>query len=137
LDKRCTFVIDASLPLGLIANTAAVLSLSLGRFAPDLVGASLHDASGTEHSGITTAVMPILKGDADGIRALRAKAEARADSELFIVDVTDAAQTTKSYSDYEAKLAGMATDELRYLGICLYGPAAVIKSLTGNLPLLR
>lgn len=137
MSKRCAFVIDAALPLGLIANTAAVLSLSLGRFAPDLVGPSLHDASGAEHSGITTAVMPILKSDSEGIRALRTKAAGRADPDLFIVDVTDAAQSTKSYDDYKSKLAEAPVDKLRYLGICLYGPEALIKSLTGNLPLLR
>lgn len=135
--NKCVFVIDHNLPLGLIANTAAVLSLSLGQRNPDLVGPDLRNKDGEAHAGITTIVMPILKGDKNVIHTLCKKAKSMADSGLQVIDVTDAAQTTRNYADYAHKLSERSSDDLRFLGVCLYGPHDVVKSLTGNLPLLR
>ncbi|MEJ2419021.1 MAG: DUF2000 domain-containing protein [Exilibacterium sp.] len=36
--NKCVIVIDQNLPVGIIANTAAVLSLSLGRLNPEMIG---------------------------------------------------------------------------------------------------
>lgn len=58
--KKCVFIVDKTLPLGLVANTCAVLSLSLGKNHPELVGDNLHDKDGNIHAGITTVVMPVL-----------------------------------------------------------------------------
>jgi len=38
LDKNCVMVIDGSLPLGVIANTAAMLGITIGQRLPQLVG---------------------------------------------------------------------------------------------------
>lgn len=135
--NKCVFVIDHSLPLGLIANTAAVLSLSLGQRNPELVGPDLQNKDGETHAGITTIVMPVLKGDKDVIYSICRKAKALDHPGLQIIDVTDAAQTTKNYADYASKLAEKASEELRFFGVCLYGPIDIVKSLTGSLPLLR
>jgi hypothetical protein len=135
--NKCVFVIDHSLPVGLIANTAAVLSLSLGRLNPQLVGPDLQNKDGETHAGITTIVMPVLKGDQDVIYSICKKAKSLAHSGLQVFDVTDAAQSTKNYTDYANKLSTKASEELRFLGVCLYGPTDLVKSLTGSLPLLR
>jgi len=135
--NKCVFVIDHSLPLGLIANTAAVLSLSLGQRNPELVGPDLQNKDGETHAGITTIVMPVLKGDQDVIQSICKKAKSLGHPSLQVIDVTDAAQSTKNYNDYAHKLAERSSDELRFLGICLYGPNDIVKSLTGSLPLLR
>jgi len=134
---RCAFIIDQTLPPGLVANTAAVLAATLGAKRPDIVGRDLHDADGNRHPGLTEIVMPILKSDPDGLKALLGRAEAQTDADLGMIGVTDAAQQAKSYGDYAARLSAARRDELRYLGLCLYGPAALVRSLTGNLPLMR
>ncbi|HEX8818367.1 MAG TPA: DUF2000 domain-containing protein [Archangium sp.] len=135
--NKCVFVIDAELPLGLIANTAAVLALSLGQRHPELVGADLPDGGGDLHAGLTTLVMPVLKGSAGTLGGIRRKVQAMPGAGLLLIDVTDAAQQTKTYDDYAQRLGETGSGDLRYLGLCIYGPADTVKSVTGNLPLLR
>ncbi|PWC57388.1 hypothetical protein TSH7_25970 [Azospirillum sp. TSH7] len=134
---RCAFIIDRALPPGLIANTAAALSMTLGKLRPELVGCDLQDADGIGHPGITTIVMPILVSDAEGLRALRRSAAEREADGLGVIGMTDVAQRAKSYDDYRQRLAAARQEELRYLGLCLHGPAALVRSLTGSLPLLK
>lgn len=54
-----------------------------------------------------------------------------------MVDFTDAAQTSHTYEVYTQKIAALPSDELRYLGLALYGKKDVVNRLTGSLPLLR
>lgn len=133
--NKCVFIIDNTLPTGLIANTCAVLSLSLGKAHPELVGSDLHDKDGDVHAGITTVVMPILGAPGREVVAIRQKA--RGNAELRVIDVSNIAQRTKTYADYAAQLSETPGELLQYFGICLFGPAPLIKSLTGSLPLLR
>ncbi|MDA8063931.1 MAG: DUF2000 domain-containing protein [Thermaerobacter sp.] len=130
---KCVMVIDGDLPLGLIANTAAVLALSLGARIP-LLGPEVVDGSGSPHAGITTTPIPILKGEAEKVRDIRAQAAGM--GEMFVVDITNAAQTTRNYEDYTAKLCRTTESELRYLGVAIYGPKKAVSRLTGNLPLM-
>lgn len=134
---RCAFVIDQSLPRGLIANTAAILAMTLGRDRPELVGHAVQDADGVRHEGITRIVMPILTADADRLMTLKRLAGPHAASGLGLIDVTEAAQRAKDYQAYEVRIGSMRHDDLRYLGLCLHGPGALVRSLTGDLPLLR
>ncbi|MBK1837176.1 DUF2000 domain-containing protein [Azospirillum sp. YIM B02556] len=134
---RCAFIIDHALPTGLIANTAAALSMTLGKARPDLVGCDLQDADGVGHPGITTIVMPILVADAGGLQALRRQAAELESDGLRVIGMTDVAQRAKSYDEYGRRLAATRQEELRYLGLCLHGPAALVRSLTGSLPLLK
>jgi len=134
---RCAFIIDQALPQGLIANTAAILAMTLGKERPDLVGHDVRDADGNRHQGITSIVMPILASDADGIKALRGRAEINESAGLGLIDVTDTAQEAKNYGAYETRIGETRHDDLRYLGLCIYGPAALVRSLTGNLPLMK
>ena len=142
--KKCVLVIRDDLPRGLQVNTAAVLALSIGKRAPDVVGPDVEDATGALHSGITTIPIPILKADEKTIRsiaeagwALTNRSPKAAEQDLYLVDVTDAAQTTKDYRSYREKLLTTPSEKLRYLGIALYGAEAAVRSLTGSLGLLR
>jgi hypothetical protein len=56
---------------------------------------------------------------------------------VFVVDFTDAAQTSHTSADYTRKIAAMPADELRCLGLALYGKRETISKLTGSLPLLK
>ncbi len=134
---RCAFIIDRSLPQGLVANTAAILAMTLGMERPDLVGPDVRDADGNRHRGITSVVMPILAADAEGLKALRGRAASQEPAGLGLIGVTDAAQQAKSYDAYAARLAETPQEGLRYLGLCVHGPADLVRSLTGNLPLMK
>jgi AraC-like DNA-binding protein len=48
---KVVMIIDKELPLGLIANTAAVLGASLGKMVDGLIGGDLRDADGNVHLG--------------------------------------------------------------------------------------
>ncbi|BDG32580.1 DUF2000 domain-containing protein [Parageobacillus thermoglucosidasius] len=100
MEMKCVMVIDADLPAGLIANTAAVLALTLRKEIEGIIGPTVKDGSGHPHAGITTIPIPILKGNSQKIKELRNKLYAEEFSDLLVVDFTNAAQTTKSYEEY-------------------------------------
>lgn len=57
-----TVVYDEELPLRIIANTAAVMGITLGKAMPEVVGADVRDESGHTHLGIIEFPVPILRG---------------------------------------------------------------------------
>lgn len=132
-DFKMVIVIDEGLPVGLQCNTAAVLSLTLGEKIKGLIGEDLKDKDGVVHTGLTKIPLPILKALGEQISQIYK--ESLNDQNLLMVDITDAAQTTKNYKDYEDKLKSL--NELKLLGIALAGPNKLINKLTGNLALLR
>lgn len=133
--NKSVIVVDEALPIGLMVNTASVLALTLGHRVEGLIGPDLKDGSGDTHVGITTLPVPILKADSRKISFIRN--EAASSDAVLVVDFTDVAQSTKTYDDYAALLESRAADQLRYLGVALYGDKRVINRLTGSLPLLR
>ncbi len=133
--EKCVLIIDEQLPAGLAVNTGVVLAFTLGSRLAALIGPDVPDGSGQIHPGITTLPFPILKARADQIKAIRLRAGEM--ESLFVVDFTDAAQTSKEYQDYTAKLAALPAGELQYLGLALYGKREAVSKLTGSLPLLR
>jgi hypothetical protein len=135
--NKCVMIIDNSLPIGLIANTAAVLSLTLGKKIDGIIGSDVSDSSGQIHVGITNIPIPILKASSECIRELRMRIIQEEFSDILVVDFSNAAQMTKNYNDYTEKIAQFGTKELQYLGIALYGDKKKITKLTGNLPLLK
>src|SRR5689334_11273268 len=131
---KCVMVINYELPLGLIANTAAVLAISLGNKIDGMVGDEVFDQDGCLHTGITQMPIPLLKGNHDTIRALREKLLSTND--IYFVDFCDVAQRSKHYDEYRTRLQSTPAAQLNYLGIALCGPVQAVKSLTGNLALL-
>ena len=71
---KCVMIFDESLPVGVIANTAAIMGASLGKADPDVVGITPVDMDGNEHSGLIQFPVPILKSDSDTIQDIRKKA---------------------------------------------------------------
>lgn len=133
-ERKCVMVVEESLPAGLAANAAGVLAFTLGREANFAVGPGVLDGSGMRHVGITRIPIPVLRADGDTLRRLRYEAES---AELLAVDFTEAARTSKTYEEYERKLAATKATELDYLGLALYGDRKAVEKLTGSLPLLR
>jgi hypothetical protein len=132
---KCVIVINETLPLGLIANTATVLGICIGQRVPDLLGPDVVDGSGGVHAGIVTVTVPILRADAVALVTLRQRASEAEDLTLF--DFAAPAQESRTYPDYQERMAATPADELAYLGIGLYGAQRTVKKLTGNLALLR
>ena len=134
---KCVIVVDHTLPVGLIANASAVLGMSIGNKVDDIIGEDGRDKDGTVHRGITRAVVPVLKGDAQLNRTLFEKLNQLDHEELFYVDFCDVAQRCVDYADYLDRLQQVPADEIAYLGIAICGPDKQVNSLTGSLGLLR
>ena len=132
---KCVMVIDKNLPPGLLVNTAGLLGATLGRREEAIIGPDVADASGSSHTGILNITLPILAADADTIKAIREKAVKT--EGLLVVDFTETAQKALKYEDYTERLEGKHAEELKYLGVALYGPKKPVNRLVGNLPLLR
>ena len=136
-EQKCVMVIDAALPLGLIANTAAMLGITIGRRLPQMVGEDVTDASGNTHTGISTYPISMLKGSEELLGELRLQLFSTEFSELTIVDFSDVAQKINVYADFVQKSRETPESEHHYYGIALFGDKKKVNRLTGMLPLLR
>ena len=136
-NEKCVMVIDENLPLGIIANTAAIMGITLGKKMPEVVGSDVVDKTGNEHLGIIEFPVPILKGNIDSIKAIREKLYEPDFSDLTVVDFSDLAQSCKTYDEFIGKMGTAAEPDLNYFGIAICGTKKKINKLTGSMGLLR
>lgn len=127
-------VVDIALPAGRAANAAAVIALTLGRRHPHLAGADLVDASGHAHPGLIPIGIAVLAAPAAELRTLRAKA---LKSEIDVVDFPSEGQMTTDYAEFGARVRGIATDDLSYAGVGLYGRRKAVGRVVGRFSLLK
>lgn len=136
-NEKCVMVIDEHLPMGIIANTAAIMGITLGKKMPEVVGTDVIDKTGNEHLGIIEFPIPILKGSMESMNAIREKLYTPEFSDLTVVDFSDLAQGCKSYNEFIEKMKETSESDLNYLGIAICGAKKKVNKLTGNMPLLR
>ena len=136
-NEKCVIVVDENLPLGIIANTAAILGITMGMKMPDVVGNDALDLEGNPHMGIIQFPVPILKGNTELLKKLRTKLFEPQFSELTVVDFSDLAQGCKTYNEFIGKMANTSESRLNYIGIAVCGNKKQINKLTGSMPLLR
>lgn len=136
-ETKCVIIVDEALPAGILANTTAILGITLGRQVPQCVGQDVQDASGQVHKGIVTIPVPILKGNKEILKALREKLYTPDFSNMVIVDFSDVAQCCNIYDEYILKAKSTKEVDHTYLGIAIYGDKKKINKLTGSMPLLR
>lgn len=136
-NEKCVMVIDEHLPMGMIANTAAILGITLGKRLPEVVGEDVRDQTGNEHLGIIEFPVPVLKGDGEKIRSIREKLYEPEFSDLTVADFSDLAQSCKTYGEFIEKMGVVPERELNYLGLVICGAKKKINKLTGSMPLLR
>jgi hypothetical protein len=132
---KWVIVVDAQLGPGLIANATACLAAAVGNAIPGLLGPDGADATGNHHPGLPWAGCAILAADPATLADLRTRATGN--PRLHLVDMPEAAQTSRVYDDYLATLAGTDPTDLRYRAISIVGPRNKIDKLVGKLPLLR
>lgn len=120
-ETKCALIIDESLPLGLIANTAAILGAALGKNNPGLLGEHVMDGSGIDHLGIVKLPIPILKGNAELLHQLRQKLLTDEFNDILTVDFTDVAQGIHTYEAYIETFQSTAASDYSYFGIGVCG----------------
>lgn len=106
-NEKCVMVIDENLPLGIIANTAAIMGITLGKEMPEV------------------------------IKAIREKLYEPEFSELTVVDFTELAQGCRTYDEFTGKMGEVSSEELNYFGIAFCGAKKKVNKLTGSMALLR
>lgn len=136
-NDKCVMVIDEKLPLGIIANTAAVLGITLGKQHPEIVGPDVSDGTKNKHLGITAFPVPILKGNVQIIKELRSRLYTEEFQQLTVVDFSDVAQSCNDYEDFTKKIGKTDEEKLQYFGIAMYGNKKQVNKLTGSMGLLR
>lgn len=136
-NEKCVIIVDEGLPLGIIANTTAILGITMGMKMPDVVGNDVLDSDKNLHMGIIQFPVPILKGNAEVLKSVRTKLYEPQFSEMTVVDFSDLAQGCKTYDEFIGKMAVTSENELKYIGIAICGNKKQVNKLTGNLPLLR
>ncbi|WP_455542962.1 DUF2000 domain-containing protein [Intestinibacter sp.] len=136
-NEKCVMVMDATLPLGIIANTVAIMGITLGKTMPEIVGRNVIDKTENEHLGIIEFPVPILKANADTIKTIRERLYEPEFSDMVVVDFSDLAQGCKTYDEYECKIKDVEENKLNYYGIALCGSKKKVNKLTGSMPLLR
>lgn len=135
--NKCVMVIDEALPFGIMANTAAIMGLTLGKHIPEAIGPEVLDKSGCTHLGIIQIPVPVLKANRERIKEIRRRLYQPEFSGLIVVDFSDVAQSCNVYGDYIHKAAAVEETSFQYFGIGLYGDKRLVNTLTGSLPLLR
>lgn len=135
--EKCVIVINEDMPIGIIANTAAILGITLGMKNPSVVGCDVMDADHNIHSGIIEFPVPILKSSKNLLNKLNETLNDKYFDDLTVVDFTDLAQSCKTYEEYISKMEDTMTQALNYIGILICGNKKKVNKLTGNLPLLR
>lgn len=136
-NKKCVMVLDQDLPVGILANTAGIMGITLGKYIPETVGDNVRDKSGKDHLGIITIPVPVLKAEKERIRKIREKLYEPEFADLVVVDFSDVAQCCNVYEDYIENAADVREEDFTYYGIGICGAKKLVNKLTGNLPLLR
>ncbi len=136
-EKKCVIVLLKGLPIGLAANAAAILGITVGKELPELVGESVMDADEKIHLGIVERPIPVLSCKEEDMREILERLDVMDDSDMAVVDFTQLAQRCKTYWEYIEKMAVTPGKDLVYTGIALCGEKKKVDKLTGNLALLR
>lgn len=133
---RIAVIVDPSLPLGLIANTVATISVGIGAAEPRFGNTEMADAAGRRVRNSADRPVPILQATGDEISAVLIKASPVPEGAV-IVPFPRFARSLHDFAEYQAvfPLRDLGTEILDGLGIS--GPEKWVRSLTGNLRLLR
>ena len=135
--EKCVMIIDPELPTGVIANTTAILGMTLGKRLPEKVGKDVTDASEKTHLGIVNVPVPILKGSREILKKLRESLYSNEFCDLTVVDFSDVAQGCITYDEYISKAAEIPEKDHVYLGVAICGDRKKVNKFTGSMPLLR
>lgn len=134
---KCVIIVDENLPMGIIANTTAILGATMGKKFPQLIGGDVTDGTGKNHCGIIKIPVPILKGNKDSLRTLQQKLYQQERDDLTVIDFSNIAQCCKQYQEYIDISSKTQEQEYQYFGIAICGDKKQVNKLTGNMPLLR
>jgi len=133
--KKIVAVLSPNLSSGSALNVVGHMAIALGaQCESELIGRSrLLDASGVGHAGISRYPLIITKASVGKLKRLMELARQRKD--IWIVDFPEQMLTTGHDDELATSLASVKEEDLTYLGVLLYGEAAILNKLTGKFSL--
>lgn len=134
--QRIAIVVDPALPLGFLANTVATIAIGIGAAQPGFGNTVLTDRDGRAIRNSADRPVPILQAPSETIGALLQKA-LPAPSDGIVVAFPRFARALHGFEDYRTRFPEIALAEEPIDGLGLAGPEGWVRSLTGNLRLLR
>ncbi|MEJ8475130.1 DUF2000 domain-containing protein [Roseibium algae] len=134
-DLRIAIISRPDLPIGLLANTVAAISVGIGAKLPILGNLQLTDTEGRTIDISSNRPVPILQAGQEVLSELLLKALKT--NEAAIVPFPAFARSLHSYADYEVAFPDKDLSIEPLDGLGLAGPEKWVRSLTGNLKLLR
>lgn len=135
--EKCVIIVDDSAPFGIIANIVSILSLSLGKCRPDIIGVDIVDKDGHNHIGLVQVPVPVLSAPSEKLAEIRNLVYNELSDVVSCVDFTNIAQNCMTYDDYTNTLAQSESKDLVYYGLALTGDKKKINKITGSMKLLR
>lgn len=132
MNFKCVMVVDDQLPIGMIANTVSILGCALGKRHPEINGEDLQNLDKQFFPDLIK--LPVLAANSDQLRELK---ESITKDELEVISFTDAAQQAPTYEDYRQALVNKTDQQLKFLGLCIFGKIKRVNHYTGNLPTLK
>lgn len=135
-DTRIAVIVDPSLPVGLMANTVATIGIGIGAVAPAFGNTTLTDLTGRTVQTSANRPVPILQASPDAIGTLILRALPVPDGGL-LVPFPRFARNIHLFADYLADFPRRDLEKEIIEGLGIAGPSKWVKSLTGNLKLLR
>lgn len=111
-------VVDAELAPGPALNAAVCVAAATAAQVDGLLGPEAHDPHGGRHPGLPWAGCTLLRGSREQLAELRDKAALWEDS--YVADMPLAAQETRVYADYLARVAAEGAPP--YAALSLVGP---------------
>lgn len=132
---KCAILVDDALALGYAANAVSVIGMSLGHLIDGLVGPDIHSQDNICYRGVIYSPLPILLAKGDAITALHNRLFA--DPDLTLMPFSALAQSCKTYSEYEDKMAMTPSEHIRLVALGIVGTKKKVNKFTGNLSLFR
>ena len=133
---RLAIIVNADLPLGLLTNTVAAISIGLGAKMPHLGADRLTDSKGQVIDASSNLPVPVLQAGHDALYQLMSKASKDIDEGAVVV-FPAFARSLHDYNEYLETFSKRDLSSEAIDGVALAGPSKWVKSLTGSLKLLR
>ncbi len=133
MSVKPVIVLAQTLPVGLKANFAAVLAMSLGKLMPEIVGADTPTADGIALPGITTVALPVLGAPAADLLPLFIAADGLPVRLAYMRSAYEA----RTYEDYTGRVSAEPLARHEPQALLLAGSRKAIDRLCGSLALVR
>ena len=132
---KTVIILEPHQPLGLLINTASILSITIGDIVKNIRGEDTIDADGIKHLGVIKTPLPILSADSDTLRSIYNRV--KNDDKFIVADFTKLAQSCKTYEEYIEKCLNTKNCDMEILGLAIYGKRKDINKIVGNLKTLK